>query len=124
MRVALVAEDYYPQLGGVPEHVHNLALQLNSWGHAATVISSHMGSYPYAAFVRRVGTSRVIYSNGGGSRSTAGRRLRRGLARRLRDGGSDAAPRPRGPAPPLASPALGAAPSPPRAVLAPAHRSP
>src|SRR2546430_4220161 len=68
MRVALVAEDYYPQLGGVPEHVHNLALQLNSWGHAATVISSHMGSYPDAAFVRRVGTSRVIYSNGGVSR--------------------------------------------------------
>src|SRR5205814_10289085 len=32
MRIALVAEDYYPQLGGVPEHVHNLALQLNSWG--------------------------------------------------------------------------------------------
>lgn len=32
MRVALVAEDYYPQLGGVPEHVHNLALQLNAWG--------------------------------------------------------------------------------------------
>ena len=30
MRIALVAEDYYPQLGGVPEHVHNLALQLNS----------------------------------------------------------------------------------------------
>src|SRR5438067_5062023 len=72
MRVALVAEDYYPQLGGVPEHVHNLALQLNSWGHTATVISSHMGSYPDAAFVRRVGTSRVIYSNGGVSRITTG----------------------------------------------------
>ena len=23
LRIALVAEDYYPQLGGVPEHVHN-----------------------------------------------------------------------------------------------------
>src|SRR3989454_3239224 len=52
MRIALVAEDYYPQLGGVPEHVHNLALQLNSWGHTATVVSSHMGTYPDAAFVR------------------------------------------------------------------------
>ncbi|HYU01385.1 MAG TPA: hypothetical protein VEK85_13485, partial [Gemmatimonadales bacterium] len=65
MRIALVAEDYYPQLGGVPEHVHNLALQLNSWGHTASVVSSHMGTYPDAAFVRRVGTSRMIYSNGG-----------------------------------------------------------
>src|SRR5439155_665436 len=79
VRVALVAEDYYPQLGGVPEHVHNLALQLNSWGHAATVISSHMGSYPDAGFVRRVGTSRVIYSNGGVSRITTGWGLRRQL---------------------------------------------
>src|SRR2546423_10657937 len=79
MRVALVAEDYYPQLGGVPEHVHNLALQLNSWGHTATVISSHMGSYPDAAFVRRVGTSRVIYSNGGVSRITTGWGVRREL---------------------------------------------
>ena len=31
MRIALIAEDYYPQLGGVPEHVHHLALQLNAW---------------------------------------------------------------------------------------------
>ena len=89
MRVALVAEDYYPQLGGVPEHVHNLALQLNSWGHTATVISSHMGSYPDAAFVRRVGTSRVIYSNGGVSRITTGRGLRRELAALFRDGRYD-----------------------------------
>src|SRR2546422_3453907 len=62
MRIALVAEDYYPQLGGVPEHVHNLALQLNSWGHPTTVVTSNMGDYPDAPFVRRVGTSRVIYS--------------------------------------------------------------
>src|SRR2546429_6605735 len=89
MRVALVAEDYYPQLGGVPEHVHTLALQLNSWGHTATVISSHMGSYPDAAFVRRVGTSRVIYSNGGGSPITTGRGLRRELAALFRDGRYD-----------------------------------
>src|SRR5256885_14332504 len=79
MRIALVAEDYYPQLGGVPEHVHNLALQLNSWGHVATVISSYMGPYPDAAFVRRVGTRRLVYSNGGGSRVTTGSGLRRQL---------------------------------------------
>src|SRR2546427_69197 len=76
MRIALVAEDYYPQLGGVPEHVHNLALQLNSWGHVATVISSYMGPYPDAAFVRRGGTRRMIYSNGGGLRVTTRSGLR------------------------------------------------
>jgi len=89
MRVALVAEDYYPQLGGVPEHVHNLALQLNGWGHTATVISSHMGRYPDAAFVRRVGTSRVIYSNGGVSRITTGFGLRRELEALFREGRYD-----------------------------------
>src|SRR3989475_9702301 len=89
MRVALVAEDYYPQLGGVPEHVHNLALQLNSWGHTATVISSYMGPYPDAAFVRRVGTSRMIYSNGGVSRVTTGSGLRRQLEAVFREGRCD-----------------------------------
>src|SRR6059036_3699253 len=79
MRIALVAEDYYPQLGGVPEHVHNLALHLNRLGHTAAVVTSHMGDYPDADFVRRVGTSRVIYANGGVSRVTTGWRLRRRL---------------------------------------------
>jgi phosphatidylinositol alpha-mannosyltransferase len=89
MRIALIAEDYYPQVGGVPEHVHNLALQLNSWGHAATVISSHMGPYPDASFVRRVGTSRVVYSNGGVSRITTGWGLRRELEAIFRGGRYD-----------------------------------
>src|SRR3989475_9526171 len=89
MRIALVAEDYYPQLGGVPEHVHNLALQFNSWGHVTTVISSYMGPYPDAAFVRRVGTSRMIYSNGGVSRVTTGSGLRRQLETVFREGRCD-----------------------------------
>ena len=89
MRIALVAEDYYPQLGGVPEHVHNLALRLNSWGHATTVVTSYMGDHPDAEFVRRVGTSRVIYSNGGVSRVTTGWRLRRRLEELFRAGRYD-----------------------------------
>src|SRR5438876_5025073 len=36
----------FRSLGGVPEHVHNLALQLNAWGHPTTVITSHMGDHP------------------------------------------------------------------------------
>src|SRR3989442_6795002 len=101
MRIALVAEDYYPQLGGVPEHVHNLALQLNSWGHVATIISSYMGPYPDAAFVRRVGTSRGIYSNGGVSRVTTGRGLRRQLEAVFPDGRCGIVHVHRGPAPPV-----------------------
>src|SRR2546423_13609521 len=89
MRIALVAEDYYPQLGGVPEHVHNLALQLNAWGHTATVVTSRMGDYPDAPFVRRLGRSRVIYSNGGVSRVPTGWRLGRRLEALFRGGGYD-----------------------------------
>ena len=42
MRIALIAEDYYPQRGGVPEHVHHLAGELNRRGHSATIVTSHM----------------------------------------------------------------------------------
>ncbi len=89
MRVALVAEDYYPQLGGVPEHVHNLAVQLNRWGHPTTVVTSDMGPYRDADFVRRVGTSRVIYANGGVSRVTTGWRMQRRLEDVFREGRFD-----------------------------------
>ena len=85
MRIALVAEDYYPQLGGVPEHVHNLALQLISWGHHVHVITAKMReTNADAPFVRRVGTSLVIYSNGGVARVTIGWRLQRQLEQLFR----------------------------------------
>src|ERR1043166_9443231 len=81
MRIALIAEDYYPQLGGVPEHVHHLATELNARGHDATVVTSRMlGRHVDPPFVRRVGTSLVIYSNGGVARITVGWRLRERLA--------------------------------------------
>src|SRR5438034_247475 len=90
MRVALIAEDYYPQLGGVPEHVHHLALQLNAWGHDTTVITSRMrGAHSDAPFVRRVGTSLVVYANGGVSRITLGWRLGRQLEDLFRAGRYD-----------------------------------
>ena len=77
LRVALIAEDYYPQLGGVPEHVHNLALQLHALGHEATIVTSHMRmkGAADARYVRRIGRSLVIYANGGVARITVGWRL-------------------------------------------------
>src|SRR5881628_1068215 len=90
MRISLIAEDYYPQLGGVPEHVHHLALQLNAWGHDTTVITSRMrGAHSDAPFVRRVGTSLVVYANGGVSRITLGWRLGRRLEELFRAGRYD-----------------------------------
>ena len=90
MRIALVAEDYYPQLGGVPEHVHHLALELERRGHAVTVVTSRMrGTHVDAPFVRRVGTSVVLYANGGVSRITVGWRLISRLANLFREGRFD-----------------------------------
>jgi phosphatidyl-myo-inositol alpha-mannosyltransferase len=87
MRVALVTEFYFPHLGGVTEHVHNLAKRLISLGHHAIIITSLMASAGDGAdsvepaandpMVRRVGTSRVIYSAGSFARITTGVGLRR-----------------------------------------------
>ena len=94
MRVALVTEFYYPHLGGVTEHVHNLARFLNGSGHRAIVITSRM-SEPLPnhdlvemngdpALVYRIGTSRVIYSAGSFARVTTGFGLRRQIREILR----------------------------------------
>jgi phosphatidylinositol alpha-mannosyltransferase len=87
MRIALVTEFYFPHLGGVTEHVHNLAKRLISLGHHAIIITSLMASGGDGAdadmpgadgpAVRRVGTSRVIYSAGSFARITTGLGLRR-----------------------------------------------
>jgi phosphatidylinositol alpha-mannosyltransferase len=87
MRVALVTEFYYPHLGGVTEHVYNLAKHLNASGHPTIIITSHMASAPASHDlleleddpppVYRVGTSRVIYSAGSFARVTTGLGLRR-----------------------------------------------
>ena len=95
MRVALVTEFYYPHLGGVTEHVHNLARFLNATGHHAIVITSHMAEpaeehdpldiTQEQPLVYRIGTSRVIYSAGSFARVTTGLRLRQQLREILRD---------------------------------------
>jgi phosphatidylinositol alpha-mannosyltransferase len=84
MRIALVSEYYFPHLGGVTEHVHNLAVILNRSGHRAIVITARMTAAaggddlePDAEWVHRVGTSRVIFSAGSFARLTTGRDLRR-----------------------------------------------
>jgi phosphatidylinositol alpha-mannosyltransferase len=83
MRIALVSEYYFPHLGGVTEHVHNLAVILNRSGHRAIVITARMAAAPAAAdpepdaeWVHRIGTSRIIFSAGSFARLTTGRGLR------------------------------------------------
>ena len=86
MRVALVSEFYYPHLGGVTEHVHNLALQFRAAGHEVLVVTSHMrGPTHDAPWVHRIGRSRIIFSNGSFARITTGRHLEARLEALLRE---------------------------------------
>jgi len=86
MRIALVTEFYYPHLGGVTEHVHNLARQFQRLGHTAIVLTSNMeGQGHDDPFVRRVGVSRVLYSNGSFCRVTTGWNLGKGIEKILCD---------------------------------------
>lgn len=90
MRLALVTEFYYPHLGGVTEHVHHLALELRRRGHDVTILTSHMkGGRADPPFVRRVGTSRVIYSNGAFARVTTGWKLTDRIESLLREVGAE-----------------------------------
>lgn len=110
MRVALVTEFYYPHLGGVTEHVHHLCRELRRRGHDTTVITSHMrGASGDPAYVRRVGTSRVVYSNGAFARITTGWHLGRRIETLLRESRADVVHVQDGLAPVLGPTAAGAA---------------
>lgn len=86
MRIALVTEYYYPHLGGVTEQVESLARYFIALGHSPLVITPRMsggGSDP--DFVRRVGQSVTILSNGAFARVSVGWRLRAQIERILRE---------------------------------------
>jgi phosphatidyl-myo-inositol alpha-mannosyltransferase len=87
MRIAQITEFYYPHLGGVTEHVHNISLQFIARGHDVTVLTSNMnGQSGDLDFVRRVGRSQVVYSNGSFARITTGWNLGRRIRDILREG--------------------------------------
>ena len=85
MRIALVSEFYYPHLGGMTEHVHNLALHFRRWGHHAVIISSRVsGDHEERDGVRYVGRSRLVYANGSFARFSTGARVAANIADVLR----------------------------------------
>ena len=71
MRIALVSEFYYPHLGGMTEHVHNLAARLREWGHETVIVTARVaGDSKQRRGVRYIGQSRRIYMNGSFARLT------------------------------------------------------
>ena len=83
MKIALVTEYYYPLLGGITEHVHNLAGALSKKGHEVAVVTHnlkprkhhHYPDEPLNFTVQRFGKGIPIYANGSFARVTLGRNL-------------------------------------------------
>ncbi len=83
MKVALVSEYYYPLLGGITEHVHNLAVFLGRRGHDVTVVTHNLKPrkhhhYPSELVdfpIVRFGKGMPIYSNGSIAHITVGKGL-------------------------------------------------
>ncbi len=83
MRIALVSEYYYPDLGGMPEHVHHLGGALERLGHQVVVVTTAFPeapalqplSSPPFEIVRLGRASGALIANGSVSRAAVGLRL-------------------------------------------------
>lgn len=84
MKIGIVSESYYPAVGGISEHVHNLAVALRQRGHTVKIITTSYGEYADAPFnspdVIRVGKSFNFHKNGSQSHVAYGW----GLGKQLR----------------------------------------
>ena len=49
VRIAILTDYYYPQLGGITEHVHGQATNLSARGHEVTVVTGHLFRPPAVA---------------------------------------------------------------------------
>lgn len=79
MRIGVVTEDYFPSLGGIPEHVHGFAREARRLGHVVKIVTSDMPDArgdevddPHAADVLRIGASRPLVRHGVVARVTGG----------------------------------------------------
>ena len=82
LRVAIVSEYYYPDLGGMPEHVHHLARSLSARGHSVVVVTTrfdgHVEPMPGTSTYEVVRIGRAcppLITNGSVSRAAIGWRL-------------------------------------------------
>lgn len=82
MRIAIVSDYYYPQLGGITEHVHGQATELTRRGHDVTVLTPRLvvttstvdrDDRPEQAFdIVNVGRAFPFYANGAETLVTLG----------------------------------------------------
>ena len=91
MKVAIVSDYYYPQLGGITEHVHGQATELARRGHDVTVVTPRLvhvapivdgEDLPERSFdLVHVGRAWPFYLNGGETLISLGSRIPRQLDR-------------------------------------------
>ena len=89
MKVALLAENYFPTLGGIQEHIHHLALSLLSYGHEVRVLTGSPGACCWKGprdqdWVMRLGRARLYNALGSRTTVTFGPTVARNLYRALR----------------------------------------
>ena len=94
LKVAIVSDYYYPQLGGITEHVHGQATELTRRGHEVTVLTPGLvvtpttvdgADIPERTFdLVNVGHAFPLYVNGSETLATLGPGLPFALGRELR----------------------------------------
>ncbi len=86
MKIGIVSQSYYPRFGGVTEHVHHTATELQSRGHQVTVITSRFrgGEAHYGVPVERVGYNVLIPFNRAFVDFSVGLRMKQDLRRLFR----------------------------------------
>lgn len=89
LRVVLVTEYFPPHLGGIGEHVMNLAREAGRRGAHADIVTSNLpGAVPEPGVIR-IGDSAPVHANGSMARVTVGRGLRRTVRELLARGRYD-----------------------------------
>uniref|UniRef100_A0A832I013 Glycosyltransferase family 1 protein n=1 Tax=Eiseniibacteriota bacterium TaxID=2212470 RepID=A0A832I013_UNCEI len=65
MRIGIVSQSYYPRFGGVTEHVHHTAAELQRRGHAVVIVTSRFrdGNTDHGVPVERVGHNVLVPFN-------------------------------------------------------------
>jgi phosphatidyl-myo-inositol alpha-mannosyltransferase len=96
VRIAIVTDYYYPQLGGITEHVHGQATHLTALGHDVTVVTGHLTRPPavvddhyrpeeHATYeVVRIGQAVRMYGNASQTLHTVSPFMRKRLNRLFR----------------------------------------
>jgi phosphatidylinositol alpha-mannosyltransferase len=76
VRIALVTQPYYPQAGGVSEHVHHTAIELRRLGHDVDIVTSRFRSHRESADgVLRIGRNILLPHLGAMANVNAGWKL-------------------------------------------------